>query len=327
MNSSKKKVEKKGDKSSAVSLFSFKPTSEFKPSSIYHLIFNTKEPELAVRQFPSQLLYIAVKERGLVDSTELIEIMSDAQLKALLAMDLWEKERFNVSKIWQWLSLPEASGDLKILQKILRVLDLKIISLLIAKYTEVLYYDEPTDAPPAEGFITPDKGRTWIRVNTSSAENDFYLSRLLALLHETSSNVYYQLLMVPQVATFSMIEEEALKERNRVLSEIGFPDEELSKELNTPLPLERFLRENKEFLTASQKEIDLLNLKKKDATLEAFKGGSATPLSLLREMVRNLEDIYEEQTLLVNAALLYTGEELWDYKNILKTFKSVTGLI
>lgn len=213
---------------------------------LYRAIFESDAPEQMVRQLPAQSLFMVVKEIGLPAACDLLTLASLEQIRLLSDLDLWHGDVLNEESLWEWLSLADENDSLEILQKVLKCIDLKIVSVLVAKYVEVQVFEESTDNPPAPGFYTPDKGFTWIGIKLENEDNHFLLARLLALIFETSTELFYQLLSVPSVATISMLEEESYQERTKRLAAEGVPEPEVASKVHGVYSLQEALADLKQ---------------------------------------------------------------------------------
>lgn len=211
--------------------------SNQKASSLIKEIFKADYPEKFIAEIPAQTLYLAIRQTSLSDNVELLEIASPEQLQTFLDLDIWDEDRFSENKFWEWLELPEACNDPKILKRILASMDLKLVALLIARHTAIHIAEEPTDESPGDNFYTPDQGYTWICVTTADEHQNFLMNRFLAAVFEYSTEIFYQLIAVPNVTTPTQLEEESYQEKEKRMLAAGFPDREYAWEIHTPLPL------------------------------------------------------------------------------------------
>jgi hypothetical protein len=200
-------------------------------------------------------------------------------------------------------------------------MDLKLVALIIARYVEVFASREQHDAPPGPNHFTPDKGRTWLALKTENPEHVFLLNRLLALLFESNSDLFYQILSIPSVATPSELEEESFQEKQKRLSSEGIPDQELAAELNSPLPTNLLLSE--------------VQSKKTQATVQdiaaiepvIYDGSFPEPLRSLVNQLMYSDDFESELTLLLNAAIVYFGVDLSEIQEVLEIAERVKGAL
>ena len=160
---------------------------------LYKAIFEADAPEQLVRQLPTQTLFMIVKSVGLPSAAELISMASLEQCRLLSDFDLWNGDSLNEAALWEWLALTDEVESLELLQKLVKFVDLKLFAILFGKYIEVKIFDDPTEQPPGEGFHTPDRGATWIGIKTEDPDKHFLLARLLALIFESSAELFYRL--------------------------------------------------------------------------------------------------------------------------------------
>lgn len=261
-------------------------------------IFAAEVPEKFIREVPAQSLYLTVKHNGLLSSADLLEIASLKQCRLLIDFDCWRHDRFNEDNFWEWLAVTDAANSLVILEKLLRFVDLKIIAMMIAKHVECLIQEEPSEQPPREGFYTPDKGYTWLNITEEDGTKHFLLARLLALIFETDPELFYQLIAIPNVSTYSTLEEESYQDRQRRLSEEGIPDRGLAFELNSPISIEeiRRLLLTAEFVEAIKTPMAIQPLVYDQLLLR--------PLADLFKQEAIVAELEAELTMLMNAAIV-----------------------
>jgi hypothetical protein len=180
---------------------------------------------------------MVVKSTGLQSSSDIIMMASMEQCRLLTDFDLWTGDTLHEEALWEWLALTDETESLELLQRFIKIVDLKLLAVLIEKYVEVKVFEEPTDQPPGAGFHTPDKGHTWIGIATEDADKHFLLARLLALIFESSAELFYQLISIVSVATTSMLEEESYQERQKRLAAEGVPEPEVDAAVHAPYSL------------------------------------------------------------------------------------------
>lgn len=293
----------------------------FTSRGLLKAIFDSDNPEEITRSLPAQSLYLAVRQAGLSSSTDLLLLASVEQFRVLLDIDCWKRDSFNEDHFWEWLALGDDEDGLRLLQRVLQSLDLKLLGLLIARYVEVVTFDEPTDAPPAPGYYTPDRGYTWLNLKLEDPTRHYLLGRLLAMLFETSANLFYQILATPTVATESMLEEEAFGERSKRLSSEGIPEPSLAAEYHAPLPLPALhpliVADTKTILSRDIPPIQPL----------VYDSSTPQPLGSLIEDSRLRDAIESELTFLMNAAVVHFGTDITDPANVVFLSEKVKGAL
>lgn len=297
------------------------PSTEGRSSSLIKQIYDAENPVAFTRGIPAQRLFLAVKERGLESSIEILEMASREQFQLMLDFDLWSYDSFEESQIWSWLELTDSTEDLTILQKVLHSLDPKLIALLISRYLEVIVMEEATEQPPADGFHTPDKGATWMRSTIEDEHQDFLFKRLLAMIFETSAELFYQLINIPSVSTQTVIEEESYQEKNKRLLAEGFPDDEWAAELNAPLPIVKAIQkiQHKE-IVGSVGDLH---------SVPAFSHSHSIPQPLkgFLQEVGQTEETQQEMTLICNSALIHFRIPTWEQEQVSTTLEQVRGAL
>jgi hypothetical protein len=284
-------------------------------------IIDAPQPEQATRALPAQTLFMAVKYAGLSSSVELIQMASIEQCKLMLDFDLWEKDSLHEESLWDWLALTDEQDDLTILQKVLKCLDLKIVSYLIARYVQVLSVDERSEVPPQEGYHTPDQGYTWIKVIAPDADKSFLLGRLMALVFETSAEVFYQLIAVTTTTTPTALVEEAYQDCLRRLQGEGVPEAHTIAQLHAPIARAQLA----ELLNTSEVQrssIDIIGVQP-----FLYDSQLLQPLSRLISEIRALDEVEGELTLIINAACVYFAVPFYEYEAVRLLASKVKGAI
>lgn len=262
-------------------------------------IFQADVPEQFIRAIPAQSLFFVLQTNGLQSSAELLEIATIKQCRLMMDFDLWDGDQFRESTFWEWLAITDVTDDLQLLQKLFKCFDLKLVSYLISKYVAAVNSEEPTEQSPGEGYYTPDKGSTWLRVDTYSADNDFLLNRLLALIFETDADLFYQLLSIPRVATPTQLEEESYQDMLKRVQGEGVPDAEIASELRQPYALEDAQRELASTGITPSTPQDVFVVEPL-----VYDTSSGSTFNRLFEVIDNREQCEGELTFILNSAVV-----------------------
>jgi hypothetical protein len=290
-------------------------------SNLQKIIFESDHPEHLIRTFPAQSLYMAVRQSGLSSAVEIILSASIEQCRTMIDLDLWGRDRFNEENFWEWLELPDACDDLRVLQKFLACADLKLVALIISRHIDSVVHEEATDAPPGDGFYTPDKGHSWLQIKTEDAHKQFLLGRFMALLFETNTKVFYQLLATPSVATDSVLEEDSFQERNKRLSAEGIPDQKLAEECAAPLSVAAA----REMLAKSKHAPSIENI----AAVTPFAHDTLTvqPLASVLAELPSSEEFTRALTHIMNSMIVQWGIPFHDPEVIQSLIFTVKGTL
>lgn len=282
-------------------------------------IFDAPSPEVFAHSLPAQSIYFAIQEQGLESHGDLIELLSTEQTRLLLDFDCWVSDQFSEERFWEWLALPDATESLDVLQKVLKSVDLKVIALMMSRHLSVQVFEEATDTPPGPAFFTPDKGRTWLHVTTEDNHQHFLFSRLIALIFETSAELFYQLLSIPGVATDAMLEEEAYQERMKRLQGEGFPDPEEVALLHSPLDV-----------AAVKSMVDAPRYGEDTPVVLPMIFGRSDGAELVRELLESLlsdEELQCQLSFLTNCALLHFRVSLSEKERVRTVIEAVRGIL
>ncbi len=288
---------------------------------LYKAIFDSDAPEQVVRQLPAQSLYMVVKSAGLQSASDIIMMASMEQCRLLTDFDLWAGDALNEEALWEWLAVTDETESLELLQKFIKIADLKLIAILIEKYVEVKVFEDPTEQPPGAAFHTPDRGFTWIGFKTEDATKHFLLARLLALIFESSAELFYQLISIMTVATTSMLEEESYQERQKRLAAEGVPEAEVAAAVHAPYSL----AEAKAEVGSKQGRGHVDDIRSIEPLIY-----EARVARLFGDLVREATDRDElemEFTYIMNAAVVRWGIDFSNQESVLDLAERVKGAI
>lgn len=192
------------------------------------LILDARDPGALVRALPPDELYFTIREIGLADSVELVQLASAAQFKVLLDLDAWRQGRLEPRRLLPWLraaragALDDPRAAARLARK-MRALDPELALLVFrdALLVHDLKVEEDPEVTSDRTFRTADgaylveflvEGSDYVAVrgliDDLQAEDVFGLSRLLAsLAWELPSE----------------LEETALRWRTGRLADLGYP--------------------------------------------------------------------------------------------------------
>ncbi|MCB0358021.1 MAG: hypothetical protein KDD44_00240 [Bdellovibrionales bacterium] len=217
------------------------PLREMTSRALARAIFRGDLTAEEIREVPPQSLYVALQRHGLESIAEVLPFVSAQQYRSLLDFELWNGDRADEERFWSWLELIDDTQSHAPLEQLLAYLDPSFLGMMVIRYVDVIYYEEPTDNPPAPRYHTPDKGMTWLTFRIRDGARYLRFGKLLALIFERNPKLFYNLLALLQSATASELEEEAYRSKSRRLLDLAIPDHERAWEIHNPLPPERAL--------------------------------------------------------------------------------------
>jgi len=196
-------------------------------------ILDRPDAKQIVQVLPPQDLMLIIKECGLSDSLELIELLSAEQVRCMLDLDGWRGDRLNPTTMGEWLECLSLANRERAMAQFVS-LDIELISLLFKVYATVYDYNEeeglPSDIPLYT--ITPD--RLYIVVFDDKSEEKSlvqFLKQVLEQLYEKDIQFVHRLVEGVRWETPSMLEEEELRLRNGRLEDLGFTLKEDAQKL------------------------------------------------------------------------------------------------
>ncbi len=199
------------------------------PRERLNLLLNAPKPMRLVRALPDGDLYLTVREIGPLDATPLLRLASANQLRHLLDLESWRKDRFDAKRSGSWVALLLEAGE-PALRRFLKQAEDELLCLLLDKWVRVEqleYEDSPevhghgvSEAGTEQGFVTPDG---YHRFSPAIAEHAPAIRRLLQIFYQEQPDRYQRIVWSALWELPSEVEERALAWRQSRLEEHGFP--------------------------------------------------------------------------------------------------------
>ncbi|MCS6926081.1 MAG: DUF6178 family protein, partial [Candidatus Binatia bacterium] len=199
------------------------------------LILSVPNSLALVRALSPEMLLYTLKEVGLVDSVELLALASPQQVRDMLDLDCWRKDRLDDRRLMSWLMLLDEAGSGKLAEWLLHA-DVEVLVLLVKRYLEVVRKVEVEDDPNfdhAQYFTFDDHYLLRFR-----GEEEPILQLLLERLRVLDYDAYRGVLENSLFELESGLEEEALRWRNARLADRGYPSYDEASELFRFVPPE-----------------------------------------------------------------------------------------
>jgi hypothetical protein len=192
------------------------------------LILDAPDPGALVRALPADELYFTIRDIGLADAVELVQMASPSQFRVFLDLEAWRRDEPAPARAYPWIRAARAGAgrdDLldRAWRRKLAALDIELLELLLHAGLRVHDLDEEPDPVIAgEHFLRMPDGRLIVEflvegtdylavrglVDDLLAEDPFRAGRLLSALR-------YEL---P-----SELAETALRWRSGRLQDLGYP--------------------------------------------------------------------------------------------------------
>ena len=214
-------------------------------------LLSAKNGVAIVRSLSSETVLYTLKEIGLHDAVGLLAMAAPEQVRDMLDLDCWRKDRLDDERLTNWLMLLDESGSSKLAEWILHA-DIELLVLLIQRHFEVVRkvdIEEEPDFDESKYFTLDDQYLLRFR-----GESEPILYLLLEQLRTLDYRRYLHALENSLFELESGLEEQAFRWRAARLEDRGYPQYEEAQALF------RFLPPDSIPLPAYQRPSDTLHL-------------------------------------------------------------------
>lgn len=175
-----------------------------------------------VQRLPVQDLFSTVKEVGIEDSLELIELLRPRQIQGFLDLDAWRKDRLDPVALGDWLEAIYAASPAKAVRQILG-LDIELLALLFKMHAQVfdLTLEEEPEGEPRFHSITPDH-RYLLVYDPENEKLALAMKNTVERLFGVDPGFVLRLVESVRWEMPSALEEECYRWRNGRLADLGF---------------------------------------------------------------------------------------------------------
>lgn len=190
-------------------------------------ILDAPDPAALVRSLPAEDLYFTIREVGLEDASELVELASPAQFRAFVDLDCWKRDGLQPRHLLPWLRAAMSGPDFT---RKLRGLDLELVELLLRETVEVWDREEDPDREPHGTPWTSPEGRYVLDFRAEGADLHT-LMKVVESYYQQDPLQAVRFLEAVRWELPSELEETALRFRTGRLSDLGFPELEQALKL------------------------------------------------------------------------------------------------
>jgi len=213
------------------------------------LILSARNSLDLARALSAETLFYTLKEIGLADSVDVLALASPTQVRDMLDLDCWRKDRLDDRRLLAWLMLLDEAGSGKLAEWLLHA-DLEVLVLLVKRHLEVVRkadVEEDPDFNQALYFTFDDQ---YLLRFVGEAEP--ILALLLERLRVLDYNSYKHVLEWSLLDLESSLEEEALHWRDARMADRGYPSYDEAWEVFVFVAPESFSAERYRRKTLSQ---------------------------------------------------------------------------
>lgn len=192
------------------------------------LILDARRPRALVRALPADELYFTIRDVGLADAVELVQLASPDQFKVFLDLDAWRGYAFDPVRAMPWIRAARSGAAMEPLAAArwaakLAAIDPEILFLLLR--TSLRIHDLEVDEDPefeSDRFMRTPENKYVIEFMVDGTE---YLAirGILDDLYAADAFKATRLLSAIRSELESELEETALRWRDARLADLGYP--------------------------------------------------------------------------------------------------------
>ncbi len=193
------------------------------------LILDAPDPRAVVRALPADEIYFLVRDVGLADAAELVQLASPQQFRTFVDLDVWRGSRIEPARVLPWLRAGRAGAlrserDMARWRRKLAALDPELVSLVLMSALRIHDLGENPD-PEIHGdrFMRTPEGKYIIEF---AVEGTNYLA-VRSLVDDLYAEDPFQATRAIAAIRWELqsdLEESELRWRTGRLADLGFPD-------------------------------------------------------------------------------------------------------
>ena len=199
------------------------------------LILGSPEAERLVRSFALESFFSTLKEIGLGDAADLVALASGEQLRGIVDLDCWKKDRFNADALLDWLTVLVEGGN-RPLGEFLNSVDLSLLVFFLKSFIRIRRKEDPEepfeDLEGGEVFELDEHYEIGFHRWDARAP---LVRQLLEELYERDYGYFVTVMEEIWWGVDSDLEERSFQARNSRLQDRGFPDFYEALEIYRPI--------------------------------------------------------------------------------------------
>jgi hypothetical protein len=187
------------------------------------LILSAPEAQRLVRSFSPETLFYTLKEIGIADAGDLLGLAHPEQVKWLVDLDCWQRDRVDLKRMAEWIEALAESGRQQLMDALME-LDQELVALWLRAYVRVYRVDDPQGLGEvtSERFIHFDD-----HYLIELIRDDPVAAHLLEFVEEAFQRDYTYFTGLMEETYWGLeaeLEERAYALRGTRLADRGFPD-------------------------------------------------------------------------------------------------------
>lgn len=286
------------------------------PKERMECILSDPEAEKIVRALEPQEMYWLVKEIGVNDALDLLELCKPEQIGFFLDMECWEKYEFSASHFLEWLGYLLEGGERKIAE-LLTHLDMELLTLCLMKTVTVGGGLGDTTAQEESESEWDHTFDNCYYINFKEAGHSALLGRFIEIIYRENHPLYLALMESLKAETPGEVEELSYRFRTSRLGDLGFPAYEDAISIYARLDPEKFT-------PSEERKLSLGHEAEKASFQVSFSGESLLKRAL---NASPSEELLLELNCLINNAIIAEGAPPSDGEAVQGVMERVYGYL
>jgi hypothetical protein len=181
------------------------------------LIESTDKAAEIVAAMPPEEVLLTLKGVASEDALPIVALTTPEQMRFILDVELWKRDRLDDAKIVEWVHQMLACGESKIIE-FAATADIELLTIVLNRLVHLVPNEEGAAIPEDLPDIMPDEFFTILSKFPKETEA---VGLLLRILRQANSDFFYRLLFLAHGSLESEAEDEAFRLRNSRLEEVG----------------------------------------------------------------------------------------------------------
>ena len=185
-------------------------------------LIESPDARALVRSLPAEDLYFTIRELGLADATELVQLASPQQFQTFVDLGAWTKDRLGSHEVLTWLRAARGDEPEEFLRK-LHGIDVELLEFLLREFTVVHDLEENPDVNPEGVTLETPEGRYLVEFKGVEGPE---LAAMRALMNDLIAENPLEAVRFLEATRWESIpemEEAAYRFRTARLQDLGFP--------------------------------------------------------------------------------------------------------
>jgi hypothetical protein len=185
-------------------------------------IIESPDARALVRSLPAEDLYFTIREVGLADATELVQLASPQQFQTFVDLGAWKKDRLGTHEVLTWLRAARGDEPEEFLRKVHGV-DVEVLEFLLREFTVVHDLEENPDVNPEGVTLETPEGRYLLEFKGVEGPELAAMRALMNDLIAENPLEAVRFLEATRWESLAELEETAYRFRTARLHDLGFP--------------------------------------------------------------------------------------------------------